>query len=203
MADIQEQHKSVAKAVLGIISLSVIFFPSIFAAIRRPYTLDWAMYTYWICAFSSFVILLFAYYKSAFSNVVPIRAIGIGNLSAALSILSLFLFVIGNILSDQLSKPRVIEISLSNHLIEYDTYLEATGTAYDDDGDDLIWNWSIRPSTEAHANGASLIQLKSQSRSIVWWLGANMVPGVYFIEVTVSDGSRESDLLQREFRVKD
>lgn len=146
-------------------------------------------------------MLLFAYYKSAFSNDVPIRAIGLGNLLTAMSILALFLFVFGNILSDQLAKPRIIEVSLSNYLVEPDAYLEVTGIAYDDDGDDLIWNWSIRPGPDAHANGASTVQLEDQSRSVVWWLGSDIASGQYFIEVTVSDGSSESELFRREFRV--
>jgi len=201
VADIQEQHKNVSKAVLGIISLSVVFFPTVFSAISKPYVLDWVMYAYWICAFFSFIFLLCSYYVSAFSEIVPVRTIGFGNLLAAMAVFALFVFVFGNIVSDRLSKPRVTEIRLSNYEMKRDGYLEISGFAYDDDGDDLVWDWCIRPGRDARAKGAKTIQLDRQSRTMVWWPSKDMIEGQYFVEAAVSDGSNQSLAVRKAFKL--
>ncbi|MBO9406844.1 hypothetical protein J7399_05360 [Shimia sp. R9_1] len=204
MADLQAEHKSASRAVLGVISLSVIFFPTIFSSITKPYVFDGFMYTYWISAFLSFIFLTTAYYQSAFSDGnLPVKAVGMGNMLAALAIGCLFVFIFGNIISDRISPPRIVDLTLSKTVLSRSDFLEVKAVASDDDGDDLVWEWCVRPSEEARAQGAKTVQLEGHLRTVVWEPPNVLPAGSYYIEVAVDDGARKSKPVRQAFRIED
>lgn len=204
MADLQEQHKTASRAVLGVITLSVIFFPTIFYSISKPYVLDGFMYAYWLSAFSSFLFLTYAYYQSAFSNGnLPVKAIGVGNMLAAVAIGCLFVFIFGNIVSDRVSPPRIVDLTISKSVLTRSDFLQAKAVASDDDGDELRWEWCVRPSDDTRAKGAEAVQLEGHLRTVVWQPPSDLPAGLYYVEVAVDDGARRSVPVSQAIRIQD
>lgn len=199
----KKQHQSASQAVLGVLALSAVFFPTIFASVSAPYVLDWFMYIYWGTGFMSFVFLTYSYYAAAFiAHAIPVRSIGLGNLFAAISLGSLFIFTMGNIVSDRTSAPRVVSLILESNVMKHAEFLRASAVGADDDKDNLKWDWCIRPSKETRAMGAKTIQLDGDIRNAVWEVPNHIPAGSYYVEVTVTDGAKQSKRVRQSFRVE-
>ncbi|WP_170343253.1 hypothetical protein [Ruegeria arenilitoris] len=190
-------YESTTRYVLGVVAGSVILFPTIFSAISPPYVLDFFLYSFWMLAFLAFVFLSFAFHLSSLSGEnAPVRTTGLGNNFAFLSLLSLFIFICGNIFSDRISKPEILSVTADKYTVSPNEIVSLSATASDNDGDHLRWHWIVEqedvphkdpPPTKYHQT------LQSDLRTAQWIVPDSILNGFYRVAVQTNDGNKLSN----------
>lgn len=185
--------------MLTILSLCLVSLPSLLSIAQRPYTYIFAMWFFCICTPFAIILLAFAYYFSAFTEKSPPdRSVGIGNLLGVVAIVSLGIFLFGNILSDKTSAPRITNLTSSDYTPAPGEIVIFRGEAQDSDGDDLSWRWEIRP---APGRGP-VARLPGPLRSTYWRVPADPRSGQYQLVAIVGDGRRFSAPRTIEFETR-
>ena len=166
------------------------------------YVLDYFLYAFWILAFIAFISCAFAFHISSLSpNNAPIVSSGLGNNSAFFSLLSLFVFICGNLYSDRAAPPAIVSLQADQYVSSPRDLVALAGTASDDDGDHLIWTWRIAP--PASIENANQIPIQGDLRTAQWIVPEDAINGEYRVIAIVNDGSRDSEPRFLTIRVED
>jgi hypothetical protein len=200
---LRDDHKAGSAAMLGIVSLSIVLVPSLFTLIQRPYSYEYVLWVYFAFVPVAIVLLGFAYYISAFTDRrPPVRSAGLGNIAGLIAILAFAVFLFANMRSDRMIEPRITNLTASAHVLRPGEAVTVSGEAQDDDGDDLVWRWQVRPSADLMGQGASVTTLRSSLRSASWRVPANARHGLYYVTAAVRDDHRSSRRQILELQVR-
>ncbi|MFN3727076.1 MAG: immunoglobulin domain-containing protein [Allosphingosinicella sp.] len=192
-AQLKEVYKIGIAAALALVSLCLVLLPSIMGIIQKPYTHTAALWIFFLSLPVAILLLIYAYYFAAFTQArVPIASTGVGNIAAFIAIVSLGVFLFGNILSDRTSPPRITSLSASSYTPCPGSTISLTAEAQDDDGDDLRWRWEVQPDERLRRRGARGAELTSTLRSAQWHVPNEAAAGRYTVVVTASDPHRSS-----------
>ncbi len=198
----KEEYKSVSTLLLGAVSASLVLFPSILSVVAKPLTAIPLMWIYLGFGLSAFIFLTYTYYRASFTNGDPVRASGLGTISACLSILFFGAFLSFNLLDDQLAPPTITSIGSSGYNALPGDVLTFSAHGDDQNGDRLSWKWEVGFAGRTDKSAAAI--LPSRLESAIWRIPDASMPGFYNVTATASDGSRSSarETFQVEVRKK-
>lgn len=182
---LQEKYAQLSRFSMALLTGAVVLFPSIVGILRAPFILDVALYAFWALAVPALLSLAVAAYLASFTDQLPHRAAGAGNLLTVLALVNLVLYVGANIISDRVSPPRVTSLLVEPLVVRPGQPVKLTATAEDQDGDELSWSWSVQLGDE----GSAPIFAVDRSTSGVaqWRVPVDAPPGEYIVVVSVLD----------------
>ena len=199
---LKEIHKIGLAATLGLVSLCLVLLPSTMGIIQKPYTHTIALWFFFLSLPVAILLLLFAYYFVAFTDAkLPIASTGLGNIAALIAIVSLGVFLFGNLISDRTSPPRITSLTASSYAPRPETAISFTAEAQDDDGDDLSWRWRVEPEERLRRQGSRGEDLTSTLRSAQWHVPNEAAAGRYKVIAIASDPHRPSPAQSIELNI--
>lgn len=198
---LKAQYKNLSSALLGVVSASLVLFPSILGIVARPLVGEWLIWAFLVSSVLALVLEAYVFYICSFtpdSVAAPVRISGLGTFASLIGLGSFVGFLFANIRDDQLSAPQVISLAPSSLSVAPGDLVGFSAETLNESGDRLTWCWQVR--SKPPGNPGIPVALSGTTRANQWLVPADAKPGIY--EVGASAACTEQSAMQTWAMVK-
>jgi hypothetical protein len=184
---VKTQYKNLSSALLGVVSASLVLFPSILGIVARPLVGEWLIWAFLVSSVLALVLEAFVFYICSFtpdSVPAPVRISGFGTFASLIGLGSFITFLFANIRDDQLSIPQVISLTPSSLSVAPGDLVGFSAETLNENGERLTWCWQVRP--KPPGNPGSPVMLPGTTRTTQWLVPADAKPGIFEVGVSAA-----------------
>jgi len=181
------QYKNLSSALLGVVSASLVLFPSILGIVARPLVGEWLIWTFLVSSVLALAFEAFVFYVCSFtpeSVKAPVKISGLGTLATLVGLASFVAFLFANIRDDQLAAPQVISLTPSSLSVAPGDLVGFSAEILNESGERLTWCWQVR--LNGPGGSGPPTKLSATTRAIQWLVPANTKPGIYEVGASAS-----------------